>query len=353
MSNYNNKHHDDGNPFYNEPINTSPNQQQQQQQQQQQNLFTNTNIDYNDYTQNRGQQQQQQPVYQPDLQFQSFSHEVDVNSNTSPNNSNNNNNNNKIGGNSNSNNNNNNKFSDNAPLNTNEDGTEKKYRFYEVPYYRFLFNVDTKEVGLRLIRSLLPIKFSFFNLIRENPDLYGPFWVLTSLVFIVAASSNLNEYFNSNDRSNWEVDIKKIVYSAVAIYGYSFVIPLILWGIFKWMNLGLRLLDMLCIYGYTLFIYIPASILCVIPLQLVQWIIVAVAAIVSGLFLVTNIFTPLKEDFTKRGLIICGVIGALHLGLALVLKLYFFANSTENFSITDSSSSAHPAINGTTTTTTA
>ncbi|KAN0055287.1 hypothetical protein ACTA71_008397 [Dictyostelium dimigraforme] len=340
MSNYNNKHHDDGNPFYNEPINTSPTQQQQQQ-----NLFTNTNIDYNDYTQNRGQQQQQ-PVYQPDLQFQSFSHDVDVNPNTSPNN---NNNNNKIGGN---NSNNNNKFSDSAPLNANEDGTEKKYSFYEVPYYRFLFNVDTKEVGLRLIRSMLPIKFSFFNLIRENPDLYGPFWVLTSLVFIVAASSNLNEYFNSSDRKGWEVDIQKIVYSAIAIYGYSFVIPLILWGVFKWMNLGLRLLDMLCIYGYTLFIFIPASILCVIPLQLVQWIIVAVAAIVSGLFLVSNIFTPLKEDFTKRGIIICVVIGALHLGLALVLKLYFFANSTENFSIIDSSSTSTPTQTPTLTNTT-
>ncbi|KAM9997843.1 hypothetical protein ACTFIY_007502 [Dictyostelium cf. discoideum] len=344
MSNYNNKHHDDGNPFYNEPINTSPTQQQQQQ-----NLFTNTNIDYNDYTQNRGQQQQQQqPAYQPDLQFQSFSHDVDVNPNTSPNNNNNNNNNNssnsnKIGGNS-----SNNKFSDNVPLNTNEDGTEKKYSFYEVPYYRFLFNVDTKEVGLRLVRSMLPIKFSFFNLIRENPDLYGPFWVLTSLVFIVAVTSNLNEYFHTSDHDNWEVDIQKIVYSAITIYGYSFVIPLILWGIFKWMNLGLRLLDMLCIYGYTLFIFVPASILCVIPLQLVQWIIVAVASIISGLFLVTNIFTPLKEDFTKRGLIICAVIGALHLGLALVLKLYFFANSTENFTISDSSSTPTPTPTNTT-----
>ncbi|EGC29720.1 hypothetical protein DICPUDRAFT_51115 [Dictyostelium purpureum] len=316
MSNYNNKHHDDGNPFYSEQINSNSPQQQQQQ-----NLFTNTNIDFNDYS---SQNKSPNPQYQPDLQFQSFTHDVDINNNTSPQN----NSNSKIGG---------NQYADNVPLTSDESGSgEKKYSFYEIPYYRFLFNVDTKEVGFRLMRSMVPIKFSFFNLIRENPDLYGPFWVLTSLVFIVSVSSNLNDYFHTE--KDYQVNIKKIVYSAIAMYGYSIIIPAILWGIFKWMNLGLRLLDMLCIYGYAMFIYIPASVLCVIPNTLIQWIIVAVAAVVSGVFLVTNIFTPLKEDFTKRGLIICAVIGGLHLGLALVLKLYFFANNTENFDLSSSSS---------------
>eukprot|EP01133_Synstelium_polycarpum_P016316 gene16316-19405_t len=124
--------------------------------------------------------------------------------------------------------------------------------------------------------------------------------------------------------------MNKIVYSAIAIYGYSLIIPLVLWGVFKWMKLGLRLLDMLCIYGYSLFIYVPISILCVIPQPIVQWVLVGLACLLSGAFLVTNIFTPLKEDFTKRGLIICAVIACLHAGLALVFKLYFFANISDD-----------------------
>ncbi|KYQ93520.1 Yip1 domain-containing protein [Tieghemostelium lacteum] len=338
---------DESNPFYSDlSFTNSPPQQNNNNSNQAQAIFTNTNINYNDFT---NSQPNPGVSYQPNLQFQEFSHTaVDINQNVPLVGGSGDN---KIGG-------GNSKVpesdfysGDNSgnSSNNNQNNAEgvdtKKYSFYQIPYYRGLFNVDTKEVGFRLIRSMLPIKFSFFNLIKENPDLYGPFWVLTTLVFVIAVSANLNEYFSS-DHSKWQVDMQKIVYSAIAIYGYSFIVPLILWGVFKWMKLGLRLLDMLCIYGYTLFIYIPASILCVVPLQLVQWIIVGIAALVSGAFLVTNIFTPLKEDFTKRGIIICAVIGALHLGLALLLKLYFFANNTENFDFSiginpASSSSVH------------
>jgi len=323
MSQYNNNNnkHDDGNPFYNEPINTPQNNNQPQA------IFTNTNINFQDYS---APSTQPNTSYQPNLQFQDFSHTtIDMNQHQQhyppqqqP----------KIGSGGSGSRVPESDFYDNPNANLRgnvENPDEKKYSFYQVPYYRSLFNVDTKEVGFRLLRSMLPIKFSFFNLIRDNPDLYGPFWVLTTLVFVISVSSNLNDYFRS-DHSEWQVDINIVVYSAIAVYGYSFLVPLILWGVFKWMKLGLRLLDMLCIYGYTLFIYIPASVLCVVPVTFVQWIIVGVASGVSGVFLVTNIFTPLKEDFTKRGIIICAIIGALHLGLALLLKLYFFANHSES-----------------------
>eukprot|EP01132_Coremiostelium_polycephalum_P002429 gene2429-2999_t len=346
MSYNNNNNADDGNPFYTEvPIQSSPSppplnypqqpvQQQQQPVQQQptynqpQAIFTNTNVNFDDF--NSSNSQPLNTTYQPNLQFQDFSHSnigIDHHQQSQQQQHN------KIGG-------GNSQvpqgeFHD-TPVNINsmEGGGDNstKYSFWQVQYYGKLFNVDSNEVGLRLIRSMIPIKFSFFNLIKENPDLYGPVWVATTLVFVIAVSSNLNEYFNS-DHSAWEVDVKKLVYSAIAIYGYSVIIPVVLWGIFKWMKLGIGLLDMLCIYGYTLFIYIPASILCVVPQSLAQWIIVGGACLLSGVFLVTNVFTPLKEDFTKRGLIICGVIGALHAGLALVFKLYFFANNTKKIDI--------------------
>ncbi|EGG18851.1 Yip1 domain-containing protein [Cavenderia fasciculata] len=337
---FNNNNHNDGNPFYSDVPQQSPppNQQQQQPPQhspqqptynQPQAIFTNTNVNFDDYS---SQVPKQQPSYQPNLQFQSFAPQTSGGGSSSNNNSiNNNNTQNKIGG---GNHVPESDFSEHASLNNNTDQSggsaqDKKYSFWQVPYYRFLFNVDTVEVGQRLLRSMMPIKFSFFNLIKENPDLYGPVWVSTSLVFIIAISANLNEYFQT-DHTLWKADIQKVVYSAIAIYGYSFVVPFILWAVFKWMKLGLRLIDMACIYGYSLFIFVPISVLCVIPIGIVQWVIVGFGALVSGAFLVTNIFTPLKEDFTKRGIIICAIIGALHLGLALFLRLYFFANYTND-----------------------
>ncbi|EFA77607.1 Yip1 domain-containing protein [Heterostelium album PN500] len=354
---YNN--HDDGNPFYTDVPTTSPTQTNNnninnntnnntnnnvnnQYNNQPQAIFTNTNVNFDDYSSAPKQSTQ----YQPDLQFQSFEHAtIDVNSKS---NNNSNNNNNRIGGgginvpead-----------FSETVNLNSEGQADQKKYSFYQPQYYRFLFNVDTTEVAHRLLRSMIPIKFSFFDLIRENPDIYGPFWVTTTLVFIIAATANLNSYFHS-DHKLWEANFKTVVYSAIAIYGYALVIPLVLWGIFKWMKLGLRILDMLCIYGYALFIFIPASIICLIPVGLVQWIVVGVCTLVSGAFLVTNVFAPLKGDYTKRGLIICGGIAALHLGLALLLKLYFFANNTDGQFVVTPTPSPTPTLTPTTTTT--
>ncbi|GAM23762.1 hypothetical protein SAMD00019534_069370 [Acytostelium subglobosum LB1] len=333
--------HEDGNPFSTEevPLNSTPPPSQQQPQQQQhhsqpQAIFTNTNINYDTYTRQPTPQQQLPPstvpststqstAYQPDLQFQ--------NKTTSPKNNN-------INYNNNSNNNSDRiggvppvdaDYSTASSSNLNEyEPDTKTYSFYQPQYYRFLFNVDTVEVGHRLVRSMMPFKFSFFHHIRENPDLYGPWWTTITLIFVISVTANLNEYIGSN-HSSWEVDFKKLVYSTIAILGYAFAIPLILWALFKWMKLQLRLLDMVCIYGYALFIFIPASVLCVVPIGIFQWVIVGLCTLVSGAFLVTNIFTPLKEDFTKRGLIICAGIAALHLGLGLLLKLYFFANNTD------------------------
>jgi hypothetical protein len=51
-------------------------------------------------------------------------------------------------------------------------------RFWNVEYYSFLFDVDTKDVTIRLLRSLLPYPPKFFDIIKPNPDLYVPFHLL-------------------------------------------------------------------------------------------------------------------------------------------------------------------------------
>jgi hypothetical protein len=34
--------------------------------------------------------------------------------------------------------------------------------------------------------------------IKPNPDFYGPFWVLTTIIFLLSSTGNLSRYF-----SNW------------------------------------------------------------------------------------------------------------------------------------------------------
>jgi len=90
----------------------------------------------------------------------------------------------------------------------------------------------------------------------------------------------------------------------------------------------MKLLDTVCIYGYSLSIYIPISIICVVPFSIMQWVLVAFAAAISGWFLVSNLMVPIKNaSQTKQGLIVLAVVGLFHVGLALVYRLYFFAKS--------------------------
>ncbi len=58
-----------------------------------------------------------------------------------------------------------------------------------------LFNVDTVDVVLRLRRAAWPFfSQSFFETIGDNPDLYGPVWICTTLVFVIGVASNLSSW---------------------------------------------------------------------------------------------------------------------------------------------------------------
>lgn len=69
-------------------------------------------------------------------------------------------------------------------------------------YYQPFFDIETTDVSKRIFYSLLPIKTNFLEIIQDNPDLYGPFWIYTSLIFAIAASGNISQYLKSNVRIN-------------------------------------------------------------------------------------------------------------------------------------------------------
>ena len=97
---------------------------------------------------------------------------------------------------------------------------QKKYHVWNIAYYRGYFNVDTIEVGNRILRSVAPYSMSFFDSVKENPDLYvdwlhqqpsyfsmlryGPFWIATTLIFVMAASANFASYLDNPDNFSYD-----------------------------------------------------------------------------------------------------------------------------------------------------
>jgi protein YIPF1/2 len=72
-------------------------------------------------------------------------------------------------------------------------------RFFSLQFYEKFFRVSQSDVIERVTLAFIPIKRDFIEKIRPNPDFYGPFWILTTLIFLLSSTGNLSRYFE-----NWE-----------------------------------------------------------------------------------------------------------------------------------------------------
>ncbi|XP_074334640.1 uncharacterized protein LOC141672047 isoform X2 [Apium graveolens] len=198
------------------------------------------------------------------------------------------------------------------------------FRVFTVGAYKPYFDVDTSDVLDRIKDSLLPFDGSFYEKTSDRPDLYGPFWICTTLIFVAAAISTLVTYLAQELKNEkWEYDINLVTWSAGLFYGYVLVVPLCLYVILKYFSVPSGLAQLLCLYGYSLFVFIPALCLSVIPLDLFRWVIAGVAGVMSATFVSLNLRNHIKSASDKWLLIVTGIF-LLQLALSMVLKLYLF-----------------------------
>ncbi|XP_059610690.1 protein YIPF1 [Phlebotomus argentipes] len=226
-----------------------------------------------------------------------------------------------------------------SPDETEAAGSGKNYSFWSIEYYQQFFNVDTFMVMDRIASAIIPKRAPSTYLksqIGSNPDLYGPIWIVITLIFSIAISGNVANYLQqASSNFHWHYNFHLVSYAATAIIIYASLVPLALWGAFKWslkpVSADLEtdtsaytpgFLTLLCIYGYSLAIYVPVSILWVIQVSVLQWLLVITAALMSGSVLIFVMMPALRNS--KFSLIlILGIIGA-HFLLAAGFMLYFF-----------------------------
>lgn len=78
---------------------------------------------------------------------------------------------------------------------------------------------------------------------------------------------NVADYMQfGGEGQHWRYDFRKVSISASTIFSYALLVPLGLWG-FLWWRKGqdgksvLGLMELVSLYGYSLAIYIPISVL--------------------------------------------------------------------------------------------
>ncbi|KAM9394405.1 protein YIPF2 isoform 1-T2 [Pholidichthys leucotaenia] len=206
--------------------------------------------------------------------------------------------------------------------------------FWTFEYYQAFFNVDTVQVLDRVKGSVMPLPGRNFikHHLRSNPDLYGPFWICVTLVFSLAISGNLSNFIsNHGDPSyHYRPQFHKVPIAAVVIFLYAWLVPIGLWGFLMWRQAaerqlgGYSFLETLCVYGYSLFIYIPTSVLCIIPFNWLSWTLILVAMAISGTVLVLTFWPVVRDDTKVMAVATVVTIVVLHALLAVGCKLYFF-----------------------------
>jgi len=211
--------------------------------------------------------------------------------------------------------------------------------FWTLGFYQQFFDVDTNDVKNRLIYSMIPIPGKSFlqHYIRPKPDLYGPIWICLTLVFSIAITGNLSDYLSSavtDTGHNWHYDFHKVTLAATAVFSYASLLPAGLYGFLWWMGSGagtasLTFLELLCLYGYSLAIYVPVSVLWLVQIYWLQWLLVLAGAGLSGAVLMMTVWPVIRDQATKSAGIVMVVILLLHVLLACGFMLYFFQHGSQ------------------------
>ncbi|KAM9791552.1 protein YIPF1 isoform X2 [Syngnathus typhle] len=214
-------------------------------------------------------------------------------------------------------------------------GEKKSPAFWSFEYYQQFFNVDTRHVTERIVGSMLPWPGKNFVhvYLRRNPDLYGPFWICTTLVFAIAISGNLSTFLVNLGKPSYKYtpEFGKVSIAATAIFSYAWLVPLAVWGFLLWRNnkimnlVSYSFIEIVCVYGYSLSIYIPAVVLWIIPVEWVRWLTIVVALCLSGSVLVITFWPAVRDDKPKVIVAVMSAVVMLNALLAVGCKMYFFS----------------------------
>ena len=187
------------------------------------------------------------------------------------------------------------------------------------------FNVELDDIKLKLKGSLIPFNKSFNQSIETRADLYGPFWIFTTIIFLIALIGNFSTYFYSEDKSKFVYDYSHVPHAFFIIYGFGFGAPLILWLIMKFIfRIDIDLATSMCIYGYSYTILIPILLICIIPFKVVATVALLYFLIHSSIFLFYNMFLVIQEKAQKSKYVVLGLLGGIQLLLFFFLKFHFF-----------------------------
>jgi hypothetical protein len=188
--------------------------------------------------------------------------------------------------------------------------------------FKKYFQITSNDFILRFINSFIPFNNKFGNLIKNNPDLYGPIWIYTSLIILLSATGSLTRTIQGHNNKNFFQEFIPIAGSTIYMVGFG--LPILITILMKVFGIKLGFVHVICTYGYSFSIFLPISIICVIQYNYIQWIALIYAVFSSTSLLVVNYYKSMGDFSRNKKSIIIGIVLLAQIGLLLFFKLYFF-----------------------------
>ncbi|CAN0837646.1 Protein YIPF1 homolog [Linum grandiflorum] len=170
--------------------------------------------------------------------------------------------------------------------------------------------------------------YTFLSSLCKVPvERYGLVWISTTLVFLLSYLGNFATYLmlRHTDRSaSRSFDVGYVNTAAVAIYGYAITVPMGFYFLLQYLGLSTSLIRFWCMWGYSLFIFVPCSVVLVIPVEFMRWVIILAAGVDSACFVTANLKTVVEVVEGGDLTIVLVASFLLQLALAIFIKVWFF-----------------------------
>ena len=176
--------------------------------------------------------------------------------------------------------------------------------------------------------SLWPFRETKEKLFGEGtPDLYGPTWILATLVVSTTILGSLVNDTLASGENSADRQLGKFARSLTIFPSYLFLVPLVIWGVLRKFGASdLSYWHTVSLFGYSLSAFLILELAYLIPLFLFQ-VLATLAALAISMFLVKReLEVIVREKLPKRELKLLVYFGAgCGILLAMLLKFYFFS----------------------------
>ncbi|RDW91077.1 protein YIP [Coleophoma crateriformis] len=207
-------------------------------------------------------------------------------------------------------------------------GSSSKRFLWTLSFYAQFFDVDTSSVLSRCWAALYP-RANFLDVLEGNPDLYGPFWIATTVVFILFIGGTISQYLAETGKQAFAYDFTLLSGAAGLIYGYTLFIPIILFLALKYFGSeSANLLECWALYGYSNLIWIPVALISWSPITILNLVFVGVGFGLSVAFLLRNLYPVLSATDKQTSKVLLVLVVVLHAALAVAIKVLFFAHNS-------------------------